>query len=97
MDNEDDSIPDERTIVEQIALLGSQVYTGDIDRRRLVVSQITELCYKVGNRARAAVPVLLHCLSAPAEKIGDTAVWGLSCREPASIEQLIDTLGISET
>jgi len=96
MDNEDDSIPDERTIVEQIALLGSQVYTEDIDRRRLVVSQITELCYKVGNRARAAVPVLLHCLSDPDEKIGESALWGLSCCEPASIEPLIDSLGNSD-
>jgi HEAT repeat protein len=88
----DDSITDKRAIAERIALLAAQVHTEDVERRRLVVDQINDLCRELGNRAQAAVPVLLHCLSDPDEKVGESALWGLSWCAPESIEPLIDCL-----
>jgi HEAT repeat protein len=91
MDN-DDPTADERAAAERIALLSAQVYTEDIARRRLVVGEIFDLCYKLGSRARAALPALLHCLSDRDDKVGESALWSLVWCEPESIDPLIDCL-----
>jgi HEAT repeat protein len=92
----DDTVADEREIAEQIALLGAQVHAEDVERRRLIVSQLSHLCYEVGRQARAAVPILLRCLSDPNEKVGESALWGLQWCAPESIEPLTDCLGSTD-
>jgi HEAT repeat protein len=77
---------------QRLALLASQIDTEDVERRRLAVSEISNICYAARQRAEAAVPILLRCLSDPDEKIGESALYGLSWCAPVSLESLIDCL-----
>lgn len=91
MDNEK-TAPDDAAIADRIAILASQARTPDVKHRRSAVRQIYEICFEVGNRAQAAVPILVECLSDPDEEVGDSALWGLKYCEPGSIEALVSCL-----
>lgn len=88
----DEDAPDEREIAEVIAHLTSQIQSPEVERRREGARQLYDLCYTAGTRARAAMPVLVDCLSDSDEQIGDSAVWGLRYCAPDSVEPLIDCL-----
>lgn len=89
MDNEN---PDS-AMADHIISLASEARTEDLGRRRLAVRRIYDICFEIGARARAAVPILIDCLSDPDEKVGKSSLWGLKYCAPASIPALISCLG----
>jgi HEAT repeat protein len=92
MDDEDPG-PTDSAIADRITFLASEARTQDVARRRLAVRQIYDICFEMGTRAQAAVPVLVDYLSDPDEEVGDSSQWGLKYCVPESITALISCLG----
>jgi HEAT repeat protein len=84
--------PDDAALAERIAALASDVHSQDVEHRRVAVRHIHDVCFRMEHRARAAIPILIGCLSDPDEEVSDSALWGLTYCAPGSIEPLVACL-----
>jgi HEAT repeat protein len=90
--DDDGSLSDE-TIAEIIARAATDIEHADGAQRQTAVRDLSDLCWKIRNRGRAAIPVWLELLADEDKDIGESASYGLRNCVPDSIEPLIDRLG----
>src|SRR5258708_196115 len=90
--NDDDASLSDQTIAGIISRAAVDIKHADRAHRQAAIRDLSDLCWKVGVRARAAIPVWLELLADEDEKIGESASYGLRNCAPDSIEPLIEQL-----
>jgi HEAT repeat protein len=89
---DDETSLSDRTIAEIISGVAADIKQADRAHRQAAIRGLADLCWKVGVRARAAIPIWLELLADEDKDIGESASYGLSNCAPESIEPLIEQL-----
>jgi len=89
---DDNASLSDQTITEIIFRIATVIKHADKAQRQIAVRDLSELCWKVGVRARAAIPIWLELLADEDKEVGEWASYGLSNCVPDSIEPLIEQL-----
>src|SRR5258707_8737869 len=90
---DDDASLSDQMIAEIIFRIATEMKHADKAQCQTAVRDLSDLCWKVRVRARAAIPVWLELLADEDKEIGECASFGLSNCAPDSIEPLIEQLG----
>jgi HEAT repeat protein len=83
---------DDEVLPGVVQLLVDRAQSRNAVDRHAAVEELYELAYKVGPKIAAAIPVLIHAIAEPDEKLGSSAQWALSYCVPDSVEPLIECL-----
>jgi HEAT repeat protein len=89
---DDDASLSDQTIAEIIFRVATEIRHADSAHRQTAIRDLSNLCWKVRVRARAAIPIWLELLADEDKEIGESASYGLSNCAPDSIEPLIEQL-----
>jgi HEAT repeat protein len=89
---DDDAPLSDQTIAEIISGVAAEIKQVDNAYRQTAIRELSDLCWDVGIRARAAIPIWLELLGDEDKGIGESASYGLSNCAPDSIEPLIEQL-----
>src|SRR5262245_47923502 len=84
---------DDESVAASLNALLAELRTAGGPRRREILKAISDLCWKVGPRAAAAVPALIEWPPEAEREADDEVCYALSNCAPASIAPLLGLLG----